>query len=73
MEFVKHGKENCQYCKAMKESIIEEAFTESYKLLCNNNKEFSPIITFSIINSKTSLSNSVIISLSLNNVLIKLR
>ena len=23
----------------MKESIIEEAFTESYKLLCNNNKE----------------------------------
>lgn len=41
MEFVKHGKENCSYCKAMKESIIEEAFTESYKLLCNNNK---PII-----------------------------
>ena len=39
MEFVKHGKENCPYCKAMKESIIEEAFTESYKLLCNNNKE----------------------------------
>ncbi len=39
MEFVKHGKENCTLCKAMKESIIEEAFTESYKLLCNNNKE----------------------------------
>ena len=39
MEFVKHGKENCPYCKAMKENIIEEAFTESYKLLCNNNKE----------------------------------
>ena len=39
MEFVKHGKEKCPYCKAMKESIIEEAFTESYKLLCNNNKE----------------------------------
>ena len=39
MEFVKHGKENCSHCKAMKESIIEEAFTESYKLLCNNNKE----------------------------------
>ena len=39
MEFVKHGKENCPHCKAMKESIIEEAFTESYKLLCNNNKE----------------------------------
>ena len=36
---VKHGKENCPHCKAMKESIIEEAFTESYKLLCNNNKE----------------------------------
>ena len=33
MEFVKHGKENCPHCKAMKESIIEEAFTESYKLL----------------------------------------
>ena len=39
MKFVKHGKENCPYCKAMKENIIEEAFTESYKLLCNNNKE----------------------------------
>ena len=39
MEFVKHGKENCPHCKAMKESIIEEAFTKSYKLLCNNNKE----------------------------------
>ena len=39
MEFVKHGKENCPHCKAMKESIIEEAFTESYKLLCNNNKK----------------------------------
>ena len=39
MEFVKHGKENCPHCKAIKESIIEEAFTESYKLLCNNNKE----------------------------------
>ena len=39
MEFVKHGKENCSYCKAMKESIIEEAFTVSYKLLCNNNKK----------------------------------
>lgn len=39
MEFVKHGKENCPYCKAMKENIIEESFTESYKLLCNNNKE----------------------------------
>lgn len=39
MEFVKHGKEKCPHCKAMKESIIEEAFTESYKLLCNNNKE----------------------------------
>lgn len=39
MEFVKHGKENCPYCKAMKESIIEEAFTESYKILCNNNKQ----------------------------------
>lgn len=39
MEFVKHGKDNCPYCKAMKENIIEEAFTESYKLLCNNNKE----------------------------------
>lgn len=38
MEYVKHGKENCLYCKAMKESIIEKAFTESYKLLCNNNK-----------------------------------
>ena len=39
MEFVKHGKGNCPHCKAMKESMIEEAFTESYKLLCNNNKE----------------------------------
>lgn len=39
MEYVKHGKENCPYCKAMKESIIEEAFIESYKLLCNNNKQ----------------------------------
>ena len=39
MEFVKHGKENCPDCKAMKENIIEEAFTESYKLLCNNNKQ----------------------------------
>lgn len=39
MEFVKHGKENCPYCKAMKENMIEEAFIESYKLLCNNNKE----------------------------------
>ena len=39
MEFVKQGKENCPHCKAMKENIIEEAFTESYKLLCNNNKE----------------------------------
>ena len=39
MEFVKHGKENCPYCKAMKENIIEEAFTQSYKILCNNNKE----------------------------------
>ncbi len=39
IEFVKHGKENCPHCKAMKENIIEEAFTESYKLLCNNNKE----------------------------------
>lgn len=25
----------------MKESIIEEAFTESYKLICNNNKELT--------------------------------
>ena len=32
MEFVKHGKENCPHCKAIKESIIEEAFTQSYKL-----------------------------------------
>ena len=39
MGYVKHGKGKCPYCKAMKESIIEEAFTESYKLLCNNNKE----------------------------------
>ena len=39
MEFVKHGKENCPHCKAMKESIIEEAFIESYKILCDNNKE----------------------------------
>ena len=39
MEFVKHGKENCPHCKAMKESIIEEAFTQSYKLLCDSNKE----------------------------------
>lgn len=38
MEFVKYGKENCPYCKAIKESIIEEAFTQSYKLLCDNNK-----------------------------------
>ena len=39
MEFVKHGKENCSHCKAIKESIIEEAFTQSYKLLCESNKE----------------------------------
>ena len=39
MEFVKHGKENCPHCKAIKESIIEEAFTQSYKLLCGSNKE----------------------------------
>lgn len=39
MEFVKHGKENCPHCKAMKESIIEEAFTRSYKLLCDSKKE----------------------------------
>lgn len=39
MEFVKHGKENCPHCKAIKESIIEEAFTQSYKLLCDSNKE----------------------------------
>lgn len=39
MEFIKHGKENCPHCKAIKESIIEEAFTQSYKLLCDSNKE----------------------------------
>ena len=39
MEFVKHGKEKCPHCKAIKESIIEEAFTQSYKLLCDSNKE----------------------------------
>ena len=39
MEFVKHRKENCPHCKAIKESIIEEAFTQSYKLLCDSNKE----------------------------------
>ena len=39
----KHGKENCPHCKAMKENIIEEAFTESYKLLCNDNKELIQI------------------------------
>ena len=39
MEFVKHGKENFPHCKAIKESIIEEAFTQSYKLLCDSNKE----------------------------------
>ena len=39
MEFVKHGKENCPHCKAIKETIIEEAFTQSYKLLCGSNKE----------------------------------
>ena len=39
MEFVKHGKENCPHCKAIKETIIEEAFTQSYKLLCDSNKE----------------------------------
>ena len=39
MEFVKHGKENCPHCKAIKESIIEDAFTQSYKLLCDSNKE----------------------------------
>lgn len=39
MEFVKHGKENCPHCKAIKETIIEEVFTQSYKLLCDSNKE----------------------------------
>ncbi len=39
MGFVKHGKENCPHCKAIKETIIEEAFTQSYKLLCDSNKE----------------------------------
>ena len=39
MEFVKHRKENCPHCKAIKESIIEETFTQSYKLLCDSNKE----------------------------------
>ena len=43
MEFVKHGKENCPHCKAIKESIIEEAFTQSYKLLCDSNKELIKI------------------------------
>lgn len=43
MEFVKHGKENCPHCKAIKESIIEEAFTQSYKLLCDSNKELIQI------------------------------
>lgn len=43
MEFIKHGKENCPHCKAIKESIIEEAFTQSYKLLCDSNKELIQI------------------------------
>ncbi len=29
MEFVKHGKENCPHCKAMKENIIEEALVNA--------------------------------------------
>ena len=35
----KHGKEECPYCKAIPEEIIEDCFAQGYRILCNNNKK----------------------------------
>lgn len=35
----KKGKKYCIHSKAIEEKIIEDAFVESYKLLCNNNSD----------------------------------
>ena len=35
----KKGKKYCPLCKAIEEKIIEDAFVESYKLLCYNNSD----------------------------------
>ena len=35
----KHGKEECPYCKAIPEEIIEDCFVQGYRILCNNNKK----------------------------------
>ncbi len=35
----KHGKEECPYCKAIPEEILEDCFVQGYKILCNDNRK----------------------------------
>ena len=36
MNFVKRGKQECPKCKAMRETVIENCFVDTYKILCGN-------------------------------------
>lgn len=35
----KHGKEECPYCKAIPEEILEDCFVQGYRILCNDNRK----------------------------------
>lgn len=39
MSYVKNGKKDCAHSKVIKEEIVENCFTEAYRILCNNNKD----------------------------------
>lgn len=39
MTNTKKGKKFCPYCKGISEKCIEDAFVESYRLLCSDNKD----------------------------------
>lgn len=48
----KKGKKHCEHSKGLSEEIIEQAFLESYKLLCFNNKD---VIDEMLVRIETSL------------------
>ena len=35
----KQGKEECPYCKAIPEKILEDCFVQGYRILCNDNRK----------------------------------
>ncbi len=39
IKLAKHGKEECPYCKAIPEEILEDCFVQGYRILCNDNRK----------------------------------